>query len=370
MRIVIVGTAYPYRGGLAAFNERLAQQFSKDGDDVRIETFTLQYPSFLFPGKTQYSSSPAPNISIRRSINSLNPINWYSIGRDIAKSQPDIVIFSYWMSFMAPCFGSIALSVKKHTDAKCIGLIHNMIPHEQGVIDKILPRYFVSHMDGFVALSKSVIHDIEKFDTRNSPKIYSPHPIYDHYGEIMECKHARNLLKVPPDKPTVLFFGFIREYKGLDILLKAADDERIRALDVQFIIAGEFYGNESYYKNLTEELRIENIHWFSEYIPDEEVNRYFSAADLVVQPYKTATQSGVTQICYHFEKPMIVTNVGGLSEIVIDKETGFVVDTSSKNVADAIIRFFNDTTTDYKKNLQREKKKYSWSILTDKLRVL
>ena len=364
MKIIILGTAYPYRGGLATFNERLAGEYQRQGHEVEMYTFTLQYPNFLFPGKTQFSPDPAPNdLKIYRKVHSCNPFNWLKVGKELSKKRPDVLVFAYWMSFMAPCMGTIARKVRHNHHTKIIALVHNMIPHEPNVLDKILPPYFVKSMDGFMALSESVVKDIEKFDKRNCPKRFSPHPIYDHYGERLSRETALSLLNLSPDYRYVLFFGFIRAYKGLDLLLGAFADERLRQQNVKLIVAGEFYGDpEPYYKQIND-LGIEDrVVLCTDFIPDGEVNRYFSAADIVAQPYKTATQSGVTQIAFHFEKPMLVTNVGGLPEIVPDGKIGYVTEPDAKQIADALYRFFQEQKQEeFERNVAEEKKKYAWS---------
>ena len=364
MKIIILGTAYPYRGGLATFNERLAGEYQRQGHEVEMYTFTLQYPNFLFPGKTQFSPDPAPNdLKIYRKVHSCNPFNWLKVGKELSKKRPDVLVFAYWMSFMAPCMGTIARKVRHNHHTKIIALVHNMIPHEPNVLDKILPPYFVKSMDGFMALSESVVKDIEKFDKRNCPKRFSPHPIYDHYGERLSRETALSLLNLSPDYRYVLFFGFIRAYKGLDLLLGAFADERLRQQNVKLIVAGEFYGDpEPYYKQIND-LGIEDrVALCTDFIPDGEVNRYFSAADIVAQPYKTATQSGVTQIAFHFEKPMLVTNVGGLPEIVPDGKIGYVTEPDAKQIADALYRFFQEQKQEeFERNVAEEKKKYAWS---------
>lgn len=364
MKIIILGTAYPYRGGLATFNERLAGEYQKQGHEVETYTFTLQYPNFLFPGKTQFSPDPAPDhLTIYRKVNSCNPFNWLKVGKEIAKKNVDVVIFAYWMSFMAPCMGTIARKIRRNGHTKIIALVHNMIPHEPNVLDKILPPYFVKSMDGFMALSESVVKDIEKFDKRNCPKRFSPHPIYDHYGERLPRETALSMLKLSPDSRYVLFFGFIRGYKGLDLLLEAFADKRLKVDGVKLIVAGEFYGDPAPYLKQIKDLQIEDrVVLCTDFIPDSEVNRYFSAADIVAQPYKTATQSGVTQIAFHFEKPMLVTNVGGLPEIVPDGKIGYVTEPDAKQIADALYRFFQEhKQEEFERNVAEEKKKYAWS---------
>lgn len=368
MKIIILGTAYPYRGGLATFNERLAGEYQKQGHAVEMYTFTLQYPNFLFPGKTQFSPDPAPDhLTIYRKVNSCNPFNWLKVGKEIAEKNVDVVIFAYWMSFMAPCMGTIARKIRRNGHTKIIALVHNMIPHEPNVLDKILPPYFVKSMDGFMALSESVVKDIEKFDKRNCPKQFSPHPIYDHYGERLPRETALSLLDLNPDFRYVLFFGFIRAYKGLDLLLEAFADKRLKADGVKLIVAGEFYGDPEPYLKQIKDLQIEDrVVLCTDFIPDSEVNRYFSVADIVAQPYKTATQSGVTQIAFHFEKPMLVTNVGGLPEIVPNGKIGYVTEPDSKQIADALCKFFEEHhQEEFEKNIVEEKQKYAWSTFTD-----
>ena len=366
MKIIIVGTAFPYRGGLAAFNERLAREYVKQGNEVEIITFTLQYPGFLFPGKTQYSTEVAPtDLKITRMINAIDPVSWMKVGRIIKKKAPDKVIFCYWMAFIAPCFGTIA-RIARSPKTKMVALIHNMIPHEPTILDKLFPRYFVKSMDGFVAMAESVVADINHFDTDNKPKVVSPHPIYDHYGDALTKKEATIKLGLHEQKDYILFFGYIRHYKGLDILLQAFADERLRQFPVRLIVAGEFYENPQLYLELIIKLKLDGlVELRTGFIPDNEVRNYFSVADLIAQPYRTATQSGVSQIAYHFEKPMLVTNVGGLSEIVPNGKVGYVVGVDPKEIADAMVDFFsNNRSEKMVANIKIEKKKFLWSRMT------
>jgi glycosyltransferase involved in cell wall biosynthesis len=366
MKIIIVGTAFPYRGGLATFNERLAREYIKQGNEVEIITFTLQYPGFLFPGKSQYSTEIAPtDLKITRMINAINPVNWLIVGHKIKKKAPDKVIFCYWMAFIAPCFGTIA-RIARSPKTKMVAMIHNMIPHEPTILDKLFPRYFVKSMDGFVAMAESVVTDINLFDKANKPKVVSPHPIYDHYGDALTKKEATIKLGLHEQKDYVLFFGFIRHYKGLDLLLEAFADERLRQFPVRLIVAGEFYENPHLYLELINRLKLDGlVELRTGFIPDNEVRNYFSVADLIAQPYRTATQSGVSQIAYHFEKPMLVTNVGGLSEIVPNGIVGYVVGVDPKEIADAMVDFFSNNRSEKMiANIKIEKKKFLWSRMT------
>ncbi|MDD2286663.1 MAG: glycosyltransferase, partial [Paludibacter sp.] len=352
MHIIIIGTAYPYRGGLSAYNERLARQFQREGHEVEIITFTLQYPGFLFPGKTQFSSEPRPEeLKITRMISSVNPFSWMKTGRKIKKKAPDKVIFCYWMAFMAPCFGTIA-RYAKNRKTKMIGLIHNMIPHEPTILDRLFPGYFVDAMDGFVAMAGSVVSDINSFDKKLKPKQLSPHPIYDHYGEKVDRSLAAMRLGLHEQNNYILFFGFIRHYKGLDLLLRAFADERLRKFPVKLIVAGEFYENPEPYLKLIKKFKLGNhVELRTKFIEDKDVKNYFSVADIVAQPYRSATQSGVSQIAYHYENPMLVTDVGGLAEIVPHNKVGYVVDVNPDKIADALVDFFaNKRAEEFKFN--------------------
>ncbi|MBO7228020.1 MAG: glycosyltransferase [Bacteroidales bacterium] len=362
MHVIIVGPAYPYRGGIAALNERLAYEYQKQGHKVEIYTFTLQYPNFLFPGKTQYSESPAPeDLRIYRKINSCNPFNWIKIGKEIKKKNPDLVITRFWLPFMAPCLGTIERVVKRNKHTKVVSLVDNIIPHEKRIGDKIFASYFVKSTQGFVAMSRSVLEDLSLFDSKK-PRVYSPHPLYDHYGLRISNQEAQNNLGLDTSCKFVLFFGFIRGYKGLDLLLDAFGNKRLRELNVKLIVAGEFYGNEEQYMKQIKDLGIEDrVELHTYFIPDDKVNNYFCAADIVAQPYKTATQSGVTQVAFHFEKSMLVTNVGGLPEIVPHGKIGYVVEPDANEIAKALIDFYeNEREKEFEQNVKEEKRKYEW----------
>lgn len=367
MKVIILGPVWPYRGGIAAFNERLARQYQAEGHEVEVVTFTLQYPSFLFPGTTQYSTDPAPEgLKITRKLNSINPFSWLSTGRYIRRQRPDLVLSAFWLPFMAPAMGT-ALRRAKRKGMRRVSILHNLIPHEHRPGDKLFSRYFVGSNDAFITLSRSVLEDLNVFDPKGlKPRTFSPHPLYDHYGATLGRKEALDLIGLRENQRYVLFFGFIREYKGLDLLLDAMADERMEKLGVKLIVAGEFYGDPKPYQEQISRHDIgDRVVLHTEFIPDHEVNRYFCAADLVVQPYKNATQSGVSQIAYHFEKPMVVTNVGGLPEIVPDGKAGFVVKPDSQEIADAIVRYFEeDWQQRLTEGVREEKKKYAWDKMT------
>jgi len=372
MRIIIVGTAFPYKGGLAAYNERLARQFANEGHEVEVITFTVQYPRILFPGKSQFSDEMQPtDLKITRIINSMNPLTWIKAGREIKKKKADKVIFCYWMAFIAPCFGTIARIVRNE-NTKIIALIHNMIPHEPTILDSVFTKYFVNAMDGFVAMADSVVADIKQFDHSNKPIAVSPHPIYDHYGDPLEKANAAMKLGLHEKISYILFFGFIREYKGLDLLLEAFADKRLREFPLKLIVAGEFYENPEPYLQLIYKLKLESfVELRTIFIPDNEVRNYFSIADIVAQPYRIAGQSGITQIAYHFEKPMLVTNVGGLAQIIPNGVVGYVVDINPVKIANSLVDFFaNKRSDEFIKNIKTEKQKYTWSRMTDAINDL
>ncbi len=360
-KIAIIGSAYPLRGGLATYNERLAKEFINNGDDVTLYTFKLQYPSILFPGKSQYSESPPPaNINIKVAINSINPFNWLQVGRKIKKEKPDLVIVKFWIPFMGPCFGTILRMIKKNNHTKVISIIDNIIPHEHRTGDKAFTKYFIKPVDAFIAMSKSVFKEIEIFT--NKPKIYSPHPLYDNFGEIEPKDIAKARLDLPKDLHYLLFFGFIRNYKGLDLIIEAMANKIIEKMPVKLLVAGEFYEDSEPYLKLIKKHNLKNkIILRTDFIPDEHVADYFNAVDLIVQPYKSATQSGVTQIAYHFNKPVLVTNVGGLSEIIPHRKAGYVVNQDPDEIASSIIDFYeNPRETEFLPNIMEQKKKYSW----------
>lgn len=368
MHIVLLGTAYPFRGGLATFNERLARQFQAEGHQVEVITFTLQYPSFLFPGKTQYSTEDAPtDLLISQQVNSCNPLNWIKVGHRIRKMQPDLLITCYWMAFFAPCYSIIERIAKRNGKTRTIALVHNMIPHEPSILDKLFAPYFVRSTDGFVALSESVVQDIDHLDRNNKPKTSYPHPIYDHYGEQMSKEEACQALNLNPENQYMLFFGLVRAYKGLDLLLDAFGKVKDQLPNLQLIIAGEFYEDEDKYRaqisnnQLTNKVIIKN-----EFIADADLRKYFGVANLIVQPYKTATQSGVTQVAFHFEKPMLVTNVGGLGEIVHDHKMGYAVEPNADAIAAALTDYYTHSRqADYTEYLIKQKDNYSWSKLAE-----
>jgi len=372
MKVILLGTAYPYRGGLASFNERLALALQEQGHEVEIVTFTLQYPNFIFPGKTQYSDSPPPaGLNISRRVNAINPFNWLKVGSYLRKQRADLLLIKFWLPLMGPCFGSIARLVRKNRKTRVITILDNVIPHEKRAGDRLFTRYFLRSGDAFVAMSNTVLQDLRKFDT-TKPRRLNPHPVFDNFGSVVSKPEAKRLLELEEQTNYLLFFGFIRDYKGLDILLQAMADERVKETGARLIVAGEFYKNREAYEQQIKALHLEEqLVLRTEFIADEEVYKYFCAADLVVQPYKHATQSGVTQIAYHFNKPMLVTRVGGLAELVPDGRAGYVVDPDPASIATSIADFYtHHREAGFLPLIREEKKRFTWEAMVKTLEAL
>ncbi|MBK8501185.1 MAG: glycosyltransferase [Saprospiraceae bacterium] len=363
---VIIGPAYPLRGGLATFNHRFAEELNNSDLHTIIYTFKLQYPSFLFPGTSQLDFEQNYNdLEIRPRINSLDPFNWRKVAGEIVALNPDIVICRYWLPLLAPCLGSILKLVKKKCNAKIIGLVDNLIPHEHRPGDKVLTTYFMSSIDYFVVLSEKVRQDIASFKV-NKPIIKLPHPVYDSYGESVSKEESRDRLGLEHQSTYLLFFGFVRPYKGLDLLLKALADPVLTDSSVNLIIAGEFYEKIDRYKQLIESLKIgQRIRLCPGYVPNQEVKYYFSACDLVALPYRSATQSGIAPIAFNFGKPVLTTNVGGLPETVREGINGFVSDPRPESIAQGVKRFLDSHQRNlFSKNILSSNHLYSWSAFT------
>jgi len=363
-KIIIIGPGHPLRGGLATFNQRLAKEFIDCGNDCSIYSFSLQYPSFIFPGTTQYSDEPAPaNLTIHTVINSINPLNWIKVGNRLKKGKPDIIIVRFWLPLMGPALGTILRRVRKNNHTKIICIADNVIPHEKRPGDKLFTKYFLKSCDAFITMSEKVMNDLRLFEKTKPAQLIS-HPLYDNFGAIISKEAARKHLGIPESEKIILFFGFIRKYKGLDLLFEAMADEQIRNSGIKLLVAGEFYEDEKQYRELIEKLGIrDQLILKTDFIPDSEVKYYLCSADAVIQPYRNATQSGVTPLAYHFEKPMVVTNVGGLPALVPDGKVGLVAAPNPKAIADAILRFYQLGENYFIPHLRNEKLKYSWTSL-------
>ena len=371
LKIFIIGPAFPLRGGPAQFNENLCLELNKEGHDAQIISYKLQYPNFLFPGSSQFEKSgSAPlGIKIHTILNTINPFNWLMVARFIRKQKPDFILFRYWLPFFGPCLGTIGKLVKSHT--KVLALTDNIIPHEKRIGDHIFTKYFVKNCDGFIAMSKVVLNDLSIF-TQNLNKAYSPHPMYENYGDPISIDLARKKLNLNPHDKIILFFGLIRHYKGLDILLEALAAPEIKNQGIKLLIAGEFYDDKNFYLQLIKKLKLQDhviVH--DKFIPNDEVRDYFCASNLVAQTYRNATNSGVTMVGYFYEKPMLVTNVGGLSEIVPNEVCGYVVENNCALISEKVVDFFTkDREKEFVKNVKIEKKKYEWIEFINSLLTL
>ncbi len=366
--IIIIGPAHPLRGGLASYNERLAQEFFDQGHTVSIYTFSLQYPEFIFPGTTQYSTEPPPaGIKIHAVINSIDPLNWIKIGKKISRLKPDVIVVRYWLPLMGPCLGTILRLIKKNKHTKIVCIADNVIPHEKRPGDKVFTRYFLKPVDAVITMSEKVLADLVKFSP-DKPVQYVLHPLYDNFGTGISKQEARQKLGIGLQDQIILFFGFIRKYKGLDILLDAMKILQASAPHVKLLVAGEFYEDPKPYDEQIARLGIKNnLILRTAFIPDSEVKYYLCAADVVVQPYRNATQSGVTPLAYHFEIPMIVTNVGGLPALVPVNIAGLIAEPEPASIAAKIIEFFEKVPAHFLPGLKEEKKKYSWEILVNSI---
>ena len=367
--IVIVGPAHPLRGGLSTYNERLAEELAIK-NQVTLLTFSLQYPSFLFPGQTQLSSDPKPDhLTIDIALNSINPFNWIAIGLKYKKLRPDVIIFRWWMPFFGPCFGTFARLVKSNGHTRVIAIADNIYPHEKRIIDKPFSQYFLPALEGAVAMSQKVQQDLTQYPIHKTvPCLYHPHPLYDNFGEGCNKEEACKKLNLDPDCTYLLFFGFIRHYKGLDILLEAA--AKLTDMPyVKILVAGEFYDDRSMYDQIIEQNQLQNkVILRTEFIPNSEVRYYFSACEVVIQPYRSATQSGVSQIAYHFNKPMIVTNVGGLTELVPHGDTGFIGEPNPDSMVQQIHEIFKQGVLErMSSNMQTFKQRFSWPSMVQSL---
>jgi glycosyltransferase involved in cell wall biosynthesis len=365
-KILIIGPASPLRGGIADLNEAFADSLVKHGHDVEIISFKLQYPKFLFPGKTQYRSKfePPSNYLISSLISSVNPITWIKTANYIINQNPDKVFIRFWMPFFAPCLGYIAKKIK-NKDIPTFSIVDNAIPHENRRGDKVLTNYFLRHCNMHFTLSKKVKDDILSLNSLNRV-VTLFHPIYDSFAQKPKKEMAYKKLNLEKDTKYLLFFGLIRSYKGLALALEAMSHPKIKEKSIKLLIAGEFYEDKQKYQSIIDELNLDNIIITDEFIPKSLVPYYFAACNVVLLPYTSATQSGVTQLAMNYECPMIVTNVGGLPEVISDNIDGIIVEPSSHDLADAIINYFSNDNTEKQMRMamKLKKVKYSWDNFT------
>jgi glycosyltransferase involved in cell wall biosynthesis len=364
MKITILSTAYPLRGGIAHFVGLLYKELVKN-NFVNVITFKRQYPSFLFPGKSQFEAEDnLEKIPSEVLVDSINPFNWIKIGKKIKNDAPDLLIFKYWLPFFGPCFGTISKIARKNKRTKVLVICDNIIPHEKRFFDQAFTKFFLKYVDYFVVLSETVKKDLLSFLPKAKHKLLV-HPVYSNFGNSVDKIKAKKKLNINAER-VILFFGFIRDYKGLDVLLNAMP--LLSELNVKLIVAGEFYSDKEKYLKLIDELEIKSsVHLFNDFIPTNEVKYYFSAADAVVLPYKSATQSGIVQIAVNFIKPVIAANVGGLGEVIKDGETGYIVEKETPLIlAEAIKKFYKEEKEiQFTTNMLSIKEKYSWQNFTN-----
>ncbi len=365
-KIVLISPMYPYRGGIAHLSETIAARLISRGHQVHAITFTRQYPEFLFPGRTQYETGTEIERAVKaeRLIDSINPLSWWRAIQRIREIEADIVIFRYWMPFFAPVFGTMARRLSR-VNITCLVVVDNALPHERRLGDIALGRYFFKAVQGCVVMSSSVNEDLNRLKVSCSRTI-APHPVYDIFGEATNRTEARARLQLAQNVPVILFFGFVRQYKGLHILLDSLDQIRATIPDICLIVAGEFYEEEASYRSKIESLGLsEQVRLINEYIPKDEVADYFASANVVVQPYLSATQSGIAQVAYQFDVPVITTDVGGLAEIVIHEESGLIVPPNDpSSLAKAIIRYFaEEMEDDLVKGVRHHKQSLGWNRL-------
>ena len=382
MRIAILSCFYPFRGGISQFNTYLLEELSKK-HTVKAFNFKRQYPGILFPGKTQKVSEdddarPVESVAV---LDTANPFTYSSTARAIAGFEPDLLLTRYWMSYFAPSLGSVCgkvsriLEKKGRKDFRTVAVADNIIPHEKHFFDIPLARYFVRRQSGIVTLSHAVEEQLQQI----CPGVRSqtiPHPLYSNFGERTDTLRARRQLGMQGtdqqvlDRKVLLFFGLIREYKGLDLLLEA-----MTLLDGSYtlVVAGECYGSFDRYRQIIDSERFapirNNLILNDRYIPDKDVKVYFSAADLSVLPYRSATQSGISSISWNFDVPLITTPVGGLIESVGEAGTGLLAESiSPEGIAQAIRKYFAENKKEeYLYNISRLKKELSWESFADKL---
>ncbi len=361
MKVLIIGPAYPLRGGLAVIDEAMCRAFLREGHEAELVTYRLQYPDLLFPGKTQLAEGPPPaGLKIHVWMNSINPFNWVRTARRINRLAPDLIIFRNWIPFMGPLFGTIVRFLKKGITT--LAVVDNLYPHERRPGDRLLTNYFLRKLDGYITFSRTVERQLHENGFRNI--LYTPHPLDDNLGKGVSKEEACRHLGLDPQQRYVLFFGFVRKYKGLDLLLESFARPEVQQLDLKLLVVGEFYDDKERYMKIIREKGLgDRVRVVDDFVPVEEVRYWFSAADLVAQTYHSASQSGITQIAYHFEKPMLVTDVGGLSEYVPHGKVGYVVKKDPPAIAGAIADFFTAGRAEaFKPHIREEKKKYSWEI--------
>ena len=370
MNILILGTAYPLRGGIAHYNALLYTHLKKN-HNVGIVSFKRQYPKIFFPGKTQEETGePGLPVSSEQLIDSVNPFNWLLVGLRLRKRHVDLVVFKYWLPFFGPCLGTICALIKAGRKTKVIAICDNVIPHEHRPGDSLFTKFAFNFVDAFIVQSDSVERDL--LSTVSAPRYRKvPHPVYEIFGKTIPKDEARKRLKISDEK-VILFFGYIRSYKGLHVMIDAMKELK-KSVRVKLLVVGEFYEDEERYRWHISDAQVRDvIDVVSDYVPNEKVGEYFSAADAVILPYLSATQSGIAQIAYNFDRPVIATDVGGLAEVVVNGVSGLIVPANDpKSLADAIKKFYSEKLeAKFSAGAAQEKKKYTWERMVEAVEQL
>lgn len=366
--VAIIGPAWPYRGGLANFDERLARAWGSRGARVTLHTFIKQYPDFLFPGTSQFTDKPAPtDLKIERTLHAYNPFQWRSASEKILASQHDLVLIRFWIPAMGPSLGYVAKKLVQRGTSRVIALVDNLSPHESRPFDRWLSNKLIRHPHAFITMSNAVAEPL-KAVVGSRPVCVSPHPVYDDYGPQLPKEVARHKLGLGDEK-VLLFFGFIRKYKGLDLLLESLSSNWLRESNMKLVVAGEWYEDPAPYKALATQMGLNDfILWHDHFIAEDQIATYFSAADAVIQPYRNATQSGISALAFEYGRPLISTKVGGLSEIIDDGVTGYLCEPNSSSVRNAIERWLIEpNSSEMLTDITKKRAEMSWDRLIDTL---
>jgi len=366
MKILLVGPAFPYRGGIANFVAATSRHLHHRGHEVTIVNFTRQYPNFLFPGKTQYETSPQ-TLPSRRVIDSIWPLSWVKAAQAIRHFAPDLVVYNHWMPFFAMAYGTMAWILRLQSPPRQICICHNVIPHEKHPGDRLLNQFFLRQMDGHIVLSRAVEEELRQLwpHTRIRRVL---HPIAETFAGAVPREEARRKLNIPSGKTVLLFFGYVRRYKGLDILLRAFSLVVEKNPNVFLLVVGEFYEPKPQFEAIIRQEELEDsVKILDQFVPNTEVGLYFSAADLVVMPYRSATQSGIIPIAYQFEKPILTTRVGGLVDFVEEGQTGFLVEPENPEALAASIETFlqKKGSIPFEENIRDFRANFSWEKLVE-----
>lgn len=368
-KIIFLGPAHPFRGGIASSSERLALELKNMGHDVEMLTFTTQYPEWLFPGKSQFTDAPAPvGLKITRAYSSINPFSWITLRKKIEQINPDLIVNRFWLPYIGLSAAHLMRPYSKHLNIQSLSIVDNLIPHQKMIGDNFCIKHYMKSHDKFIVMSSSVEKEInERFNNKQILTI--PHPIYDNYGNAINKEKALSNLNLDPAFKYLLFFGFIKPYKGLDLLLDSIDKSYFLKHGIKLLIAGEVYGDPKKYYDIIKNRQLEDVIIFhNRYIHETDIKNYFSASDLVIQTYLTATQSGISQIALHFEKTVIVTDVGGLSEMVQDKRTGYVVEKNADAIMTAIKDFYeNNREVQFNNDIKNLKENNTWAAFAEKM---